>query len=182
MAAAQISDGIRNMCADKTSYLPFNNEEVDMLVPSLLLRLLRGIVSFKSKDQKVINRRITTISHSIISAARMRSFVSPLLLALTSYVHQLTGSWQIIDVLSGLGISESYGELRRLQGALDSEGIPSYKTTGFTNFIFDNADFHIATLTGHGTFHSLGGLMACTPFSAKCPQVSETFCRDTQDK
>ena len=178
MAATQISDEIRTMCVDKTSYPPFNNDEVDKLVPLLLLRLLQGLVSSKSKNQKVINRRITTIAHSIISAARMRSFISPLLLAITSYIHQLTASKQIIDVLSSLGISESYGELRRLQNAVASRGIPSYDSTAFTSFISDNADFQIATLTGHGTFHSLG-LMVCTPPVSSDPK---TFCRDTQSK
>ena len=127
-------------------------------------------MSSKSKDQNVINRRITTIAHSIISAARMRSFISPLLLAIT-YIHQLTASKQIIDVLSSLGISESYGELRRLQNSLTSQGIPSYDGTAFTSFIFDNADFQIATLTGHGTFHSLGGLMVCTPPVSSDPKT-----------
>ena len=51
------------MCVDKTSYHPFDNDEVDKLVPPLLLRLLQGLVSSKSKDQKVINSRITTIAH-----------------------------------------------------------------------------------------------------------------------
>ena len=159
ITATQISDEIRTMCVDKTIYPPFNNDEVDKLVPPLLLRLLQSLVSSKSKDQKVISRRITTIAHSIISAARMLSFISPLLLAIISYTHQLTASRQIIDVLSCLGISESYGELRRLQNALASQGIPSY------------ADFQIATLTGHGTFHSLGGLMVCTPPVSSDPKT-----------
>ena len=82
------------------------------------------------------------------------------LLAITSYIHQLTASRQIIDELSSLGISESYGELRRLQNS-----------TAFTSFIFDNADFQIATLTGHGTFHSLGGMMICTPLVSNDPKT-----------
>ena len=52
MTATQISDEIRTMCVDKTSYPPFNSDEVDKLVPSLLLRLLQGLVSSKSKDQQ----------------------------------------------------------------------------------------------------------------------------------
>ena len=74
-------------------------------------------------------------------------------------------------MLSSLGISESYGELRCLQNALASQGIPSYDSTAFTSFIFDNADFQIATLTGHGTFHSLGGLMVCTPPVSSDPKT-----------
>ena len=30
---------------------------------------------------------------------------------------------------------------------------PSYNLNGFTQFVFDNADFNVATLTGHNTFH-----------------------------
>ena len=38
MAAAVISDEIRTISVDKTIFPPFNNEEVDELVRSLLLR------------------------------------------------------------------------------------------------------------------------------------------------
>ena len=34
---------------------------------------------------------------------------------------------------------------------------------GFVQFIFDNADFNIATLTGHEMFHSLGTIACTTP-------------------
>ena len=40
--------------------------------------------------------------------------------------------------------------------------IPFY---GFTQFIFDNADFKVATLTGHNTVHILGGIASVTPAS-----------------
>ena len=33
---------------------------------------------------------------------------------------------------------------------------PIYDFDGFVPYIFDNADFNTSTLTGHGTFHSLG--------------------------
>ena len=40
---------------------------------------------------------------------------------------------------------------------------PSFDLSGFVQFVFDNADFNISTVTGHGTFHSLGGLVCTLP-------------------
>ena len=50
-----------------------------------------------------------------------------------------------------------------LQSAISSREVPLYDLKDFAQFIFDNADFNIATLTGHGTIHSLGGLTCVTP-------------------
>lgn len=51
---------------------------------------------------------------------------------------------------------------RRSSGLL-SVGEPSYDLNGFTQFVFDNADFNVATLTGHNTFHAMGGIACVTP-------------------
>ena len=40
---------------------------------------------------------------------------------------------------------------------------PSYHLGGFTQFVFDNADFNVATVTGHNTFHNMGGIACVTP-------------------
>ena len=39
----------------------------------------------------------------------------------------------------------------------------SYGLRSFTQFVFDNADFNAATLTGHNTFHYMGGITCVTP-------------------
>ena len=41
--------------------------------------------------------------------------------------------------------------------------VVTYHMSGFTQFVFDNADFNVATLTGHNTFHSMGGIACVTP-------------------
>lgn len=41
----------------------------------------------------------------------------------------------------------------------------------FRHFAFDNADFNVRTLTGHGTFHSLGGLRYRSVPSAKVTAI-----------
>lgn len=45
----------------------------------------------------------------------------------------------------------------------------------FTQYVFDNADYDIRTLTGHGTFHNLGGMRISTP--APTPTTTETVRR-----
>ena len=44
-----------------------------------------------------------------------------------------------------------------------NEPLCQVKTYGFTQFVLDNADFNVATLTGHNTFHSMGGIACVTP-------------------
>lgn len=126
------------------------------------MSLLQGGLKSKAKDQKVINPRILAIAHSLISTERPQSFVSPLLLPITGCTHQNFASKQMINVLSNLSFSENYSELKRLHSAISVGGVPPCNLTGFTQFIFDNADFNIATLTGHGTFHSLRVLACAT--------------------
>ena len=40
---------------------------------------------------------------------------------------------------------------------------------GFLQYVFDNADFNIRTIDGHGTFHSMG------VFSAPHPLVTQAL-------
>ena len=129
-AAAYILDDIRTTVFDNSSYPSFvNTDEIDNMIPSLLLRFLQGILNTKAKDQKVISRRVSAIAHSLISAARPRSFVSPLLLSIAVYIHQNFASKQMIKILSSLSFSENYNELR-LHLAMSDEKVPAYDLTG----------------------------------------------------
>lgn len=40
----------------------------------------------------------------------------------------------------------------------------------FVQFVFDNADFNTATLTGAGTFHNLGGISIVSPATSIQPR------------
>ena len=53
------------------------------------------------------------------------------------YVHRKYESKELIDILSSLGFACNYSEVRRLNTAF---------INGFTQFIFDNADFNVATI------------------------------------
>ena len=155
MAAMYILDDIRTTFYDLSEYPSFSNwyEIEDVITPSLV-RFLRGITKTKSDIQQVSNRQICSIGHALISAARPRSFISSLLLDITTYINQNFASKELINILSSLSFSESYKELKKLHDAILSPGKPSFDRSGFVQFVFDNADFNISTLTGHGTFHS----------------------------
>jgi len=62
-----------------------------------------------------------------------------------------------------MSFADDYKEVQRFEQALMSGGDLSYDLSGFTQFVFDNADFNVATLTGHNTFHSMGGIACVTP-------------------
>ena len=65
--------------------------------------------------------------------------------------------------MSSLSFADDYAEVQRLEHALLLHGNLSYDLGSFTQFVFDNADFNAATLTGHYTFHSMGGIACVTP-------------------
>ena len=164
MAAMYILDDIRTTFYDLSEYPSFSNSyEIEDVIPPSLLRFLRGIIKTKFDIQQVSYRRICSIAYVLISAARLLSFISSLLLAIITYINQNFASKELINILSSLSFSESYKELKRLHDAILSSGKPSFDLSGFVKFVFDNTDFNISTLTGHGTFHSLGGLVCTTP-------------------
>ena len=60
----------------------------------------------------------------------------------------------MMDILSSISFADDYTKVQRLENGMISAGKPSYGLEGFTQFVFDKADFNVATLTGHNTFHA----------------------------
>ena len=52
---------------------------------------------------------------------------------------------------------------------------------GFLQYVFDNADFNIRTIDGHGTSHSMGGIQCTTP-AGDSGSVGATKCVLTPPK
>ena len=164
MAASIIRDEIRMKVYDTSEYPDMcDTEAIETAIPGTLLRLLNGIIKSKSKLENSTKRRCQAIAHSIISACRPRSFISPLLLSIAVYIHRRYGSRELIDILNSLSFSDDYHEIQRLNTALMQSGVTDYDLGNCTQFIFDNADFNVNTLTGHDTFHAMGGLACVTP-------------------
>ncbi|KAG8196501.1 hypothetical protein JTE90_012317 [Oedothorax gibbosus] len=114
-------------------------------------------------------RTIVAISHAIIAATRPRSFVSPLLTGLSVCMYRKFGSKLLIDMMSSLGFSSSHHEAQLLEASSIAQSQPSLKipnADAFCQLVFDNADFNVNTIDGHGTFHAMGGIACVTPFEA----------------
>ena len=96
------------------------------------------------------------IAHSITSAARPRSFISPILLAISFYISRKYKSRELIDILSDFSIADDYREVLRFIDSLmpdSSDNEPTLKEwcSCILNLIFDNGDIDMCTLTGLDT-------------------------------
>ena len=168
-AAAIIREDIRQMYLDCSKYP--NADEINAddshLIPNSLRIFTDNVLISKSisNSSNVIRRR-KTINHAVMFACRPRSFISPLQIGLSVFLHRTYGSSLLIDILSGMGFCSSYSETMKYQDSAMVNSIPKVSENGFVQFVFDNADVNTRTLDGMGTFHALGGIRCVTPSAA----------------
>jgi len=153
------------------------------LVPEVLKVLIYEIIQPTSKRQspektkitkQTVDRKTTMISHSIISAARPRSFLSPVQLGTGVSLHRKFGSKILIDILCNVGVCVPYKEVLKYERSVTSQ-VSTRIEKGYVQFVFDNADYNVHTLDGHNTFHVMGGIVCVTPKSSL--QVEENVPR-----
>lgn len=146
-------------------------------IPSLLKTFLHETLDIENKDKKDITSnnsnkikerhvKVDVIALSIISFLQPPSFTSMLQLSVGTYIFRKTGSRFIIDLLSKLGISSPYYQLRKFEDSV-IQNPPKMRIVDGTNvfviFVFDNTDHNVATLDGNNTFHCLGGIAIYIP-------------------
>lgn len=144
------------------------------LVPEALNVLISEIIQPTSKRQtledmqrtkQISERKKTAICHSIITATRPRSFLSPVQLGTAVSLHRKFGSKVLIDMLCNLGVCVPYKEVLKYERSVTSqEG--TIIENGYVQYVFDNADYNVHTLDGHNTFHVMGGIACITPKTA----------------
>ena len=110
-----------------------------------------------------MKRKCISIEHAIVSYARLRSFVCPVLIGLAIHLHRQFGSKQLVELANNIGFCLSYAEANKYEISLVEQSRSKIDSSGYIQFDFDNADFKIRTLTGLGTFHSVGGTKCLTP-------------------
>jgi hypothetical protein len=112
---------------------------------------------------------IISICHAILQAAKHPSFISPLQLSTSLFIHQTTRSRLLIDVLSSLGLAISYNRVlsfeRSAAVSTSEDGLPpglmkADAGGGFCQWVADNFDYNEDTLTGQDTTHVMG-MIAC---------------------
>lgn len=142
----------------------FNN--VNENIPPLLIRFLDNII-YKDKHhnpstEKTYSTKIASIANAIMSAARPRSFMSPLQLGTGATFYRKFGSKRIIDICYHLGFSCSYSEVQLYETSAACQA-QRILVDPFLQFVSDNSDFNIASIDGRGTFHNLGSIEIITP-------------------
>lgn len=119
-AAAIIVEDVRSRVYDTNMYPPTDklmNNADDHVPETLRVFLSKMILKSKKGDIKIWERKCTSIAHSIISAIRPRSFVSPVLLGIGAFSFKKFASKNLIDVLSSVGFSASYSEITLYEAA-----------------------------------------------------------------
>jgi hypothetical protein len=112
------------------------------------------------------NEKVAAIGQSIIQAVRPRALIVPLQIGLAIQLHHLYKSRFLIDTLSEMGFTSSYGEVQRFLKNAANVVAPQLLGSGsFGTVLFaaDNVDHNIITLDGKGTFHGMGMVAATTP-------------------
>lgn len=105
------------------------------------------------------------------AAVRPKNFFSSLRLGIGTYVYKKFASRVLIDVLSAVGISASYSDVRNYEQTAIRRPDRRILLPSFTQFVFDNADFKVNSLDGLNNFHAMGGIQCITPGSAIEPDV-----------
>lgn len=153
----------------------FSKNKLIDVIPQSLRLLLSEIIPKSSKKQNFDNeldKKTTSIAHAIMSAVRPRSFLSPLQVGLSVTLHRKFGSRKVIDICHALGFCASYHEAQLYEASALYQDSAVLSNDPFVQFVFDNADFNTATLTGAGTFHNLGGISIVTPAASIQPRQS----------
>ncbi|CAG9761451.1 unnamed protein product [Ceutorhynchus assimilis] len=155
-----IRKDIRTTVYDTTEYPDLSNftDEAEHLVPETLSALVNTII-VKDKKGKIdgVEKKCTAIAHSLISATKPRSFSSPVLLGLAVYLFRKIASRNIVQAVSHLGFCSTHSDVSQFEHSAVKSWNPDINEKSFSQFVFDNTDFNINTMTGKDTFHAMDG-------------------------
>ena len=88
-----------------------------------------------------------------------------LALGLDTTIYKKFGSKDLINLLSSIGLSETYNEILRFEasGIMHSQTTSFDVISGFYQFVYDNADHNSLTLDRFGSLHIMGLQEFCPP-------------------
>ena len=129
-----------------------NIEYARSWVPESLLLLLRHLVTSPLKQ--------VSLGQCIAQAARPRSMIASIPFGVGVDIDKSFATKWFIDHLGKLGFSVTSDEVNLFkQSASASDDMEAASSKGgyqFTQWVADNVDHNICTLTGKGTFHGMG--------------------------
>ena len=159
MAAAKIVKADLQALDKTTEFYPSvndikdgNNEE---WVPKSLSIFLDTLISSTLKKK--------SLGQCISQASRPRSMMCPLVFGLGVELDKTFGSMWLTNHLSRFGYCISYDEVQRFKmSSIESEKVID-EIPEFMQWVADNVDHNLVTLTGKGTFHGMGIISATQP-------------------
>lgn len=161
-AAAEIlKEDIRSMVCDVDTYPAVDDVRLggENQFPNSVDVFFNELIT-KGKNRDI---KINALKNFVTSSVRVKSFISPLMLSLGIQLHRKYASRYLIDLLSKIGVSVAYSECLAFENSAITNNKDNVPEDSFIQFVFDNADFNIRTIDGHGTFHSMGGIMCISP-------------------
>ena len=160
-AAKLVKADIREM-EKNTNYYPTTNDITDdekgnEWIPESLQTFLRILIPSKIKKK--------TIGQCITQAARPKSIMCPLVFGLGVELEKSFGSKWLVNHLSRLGYCITNEEVLRFkESAIESVDVKNEDISAcFMQWVADNVDHNIVTLTGNGTFHGMGIISITQP-------------------
>ncbi|KAJ8666636.1 hypothetical protein QAD02_008298 [Eretmocerus hayati] len=161
---------------------------VDQDIPPTLNKFLQYLIVEPKKESAESGkvkwrRKAQTIGHCIISAVRPRTFISPILLGISTTLHRKMASKGVIQYLSSIGLSATYRETMTFENSI-AINAEHFEISGeiLLQLIVDNADKNTRTLDGRDAFHKLGTTVCITPKSAVRSAVMIDRVTDVQAK
>ena len=163
---------------DRTYPLPheLNLEKLTDGVPTELKEFL-DILHSKSRTEtanKKKHLRKIAIAHALMQFCKKEGYISPLLLSIGLFIHKVSRSRLLVDVLHAVGFSVSYSEVIKFEkcAAVSNLSSDDFVTSDefesgntFWQFIADNFDHNEDTTTGGNTTHVMGVISCETPKS-----------------
>lgn len=164
-----------------------NIDAADTMVPMELYNLIAWCTGASDEpvfDKKVqlpedTNRRLLSICQDIVYLASSGKKPTPKSLALGLTVRHLTGSSQLLDILSRLGhcisTSSTIGfetALAEYQLATETDIPKCMSKQHPTVLVWDNIDFGEETLSGRGTTHHTNGIMVQSKMKSEDHRVT----------
>ena len=156
-AAKIIKEEIREMNFSKDFYPSVDeisfSEEGEKWIPESLRMFMKFLVPSRLKQ--------LSLSQCIVQTTRPRTVIAPIPFGVGIDIDKSTGCKQPITHLARLGFPVTPEEVSRykqsaIEGMDDDESEQEELSSGYKQWVADNVDHNVATLTGKGTFHGMG--------------------------
>lgn len=165
-------------------------EAAESAVPPLLYNFLAATCELLDHDELVngmalcrlppaVHSKVLFITQDILCLRRKGKIATPKSMALGITLKHMTGSSDLITIVSSLGHCMSYDTVCRAETAIAADKLqnPVIVPDGFTIgkliiLVFDNIDFAEETLSGAGTTHQVNGIMFQKGGENKGPSIS----------